>query len=242
MKQEIDEPIIKYQHCLWNSSRYCEFEKLVQEEQTIEEDLIQLRLIKGMYSASHQYKIMELQIGNMSLNTCIDFIQQQELIQKYNHYKSQPSKQIFTDTYMLKKIKKMWTWNKKRKIPSICENLNKLLKKRTIFKQYANSKRKMLRIEENQTNMESLFSKKTKQGYRKIEQKEKDLILKVKISIIYRFWYANGYWQFGNAYTKKFLGMYWKANFTKEQFTTPPIWWVSHKSFRILWRFHRVRR
>ena len=40
----------------------------------------------------------------MSLNTCIDFIQRQELIQKYNHDKSQPSKQIFTDTYMLKKI------------------------------------------------------------------------------------------------------------------------------------------
>ena len=40
MKQEIDEPIIKYLHCLRNASRYCEFEKLGQEEQTIEEDLI----------------------------------------------------------------------------------------------------------------------------------------------------------------------------------------------------------
>ena len=43
----------------------------------IEEDLIQLRLIEGVYNASHQYKIMEqLQIGNISLNTCIDFLQQ----------------------------------------------------------------------------------------------------------------------------------------------------------------------
>ena len=59
-----------------------------------------------MYNASHQYKIMEqLQIGNIYLNTCIDFIQQQELIQKYNHFKSQPSEQIFANTYMLKKIK-----------------------------------------------------------------------------------------------------------------------------------------
>ena len=40
----------------------------------------------------------QLQIGNMSLNTRIDFIQQEELIQKYNHYKSQPSEQIFADT------------------------------------------------------------------------------------------------------------------------------------------------
>ena len=27
----------------------------------------------------------QLKTGNMSLNICIDFIQQQELIQKYNH-------------------------------------------------------------------------------------------------------------------------------------------------------------
>ena len=40
MKQEIDEPIIKYLHRLRNASRYCEFEKLGQEEQTIEGDLI----------------------------------------------------------------------------------------------------------------------------------------------------------------------------------------------------------
>ena len=72
MKQEIDESIMKYLHRLWNASIYCKFEKPGQEEQTIEEDLIQLRLI----NASHRYKIMEqLQTGNMSLNTCIDFIQ-----------------------------------------------------------------------------------------------------------------------------------------------------------------------
>ena len=47
----------------------------------------------------------QLQVGNMSLNTCIDFMWQQELIQKYNHDKSQPSEQIFASTYMSKKIK-----------------------------------------------------------------------------------------------------------------------------------------
>ena len=45
----------------------------------------------------------------MFLKTCINFIQQRELIQKYNHDKSQPSEQIFTDTYMLKKILKIRT-------------------------------------------------------------------------------------------------------------------------------------
>ena len=50
VKQEIDEPVIKYLHCLRNADRYCEFQKLEQEEQPIEEDLIQLRLIEGMYN------------------------------------------------------------------------------------------------------------------------------------------------------------------------------------------------
>ena len=82
MKQEIDEPIIKYLHSLQNASRYCELEKLEREEQTTEENLIQLSLIEGMYNASQRYKIMEqLQIENRSLNDYIDFIQQQELIQ-----------------------------------------------------------------------------------------------------------------------------------------------------------------
>ena len=40
MKQEIDDSVIKYLHCQRNASRYCEFEKLGQEEQTIEGDLI----------------------------------------------------------------------------------------------------------------------------------------------------------------------------------------------------------
>ena len=40
----------------------------------------------------------QLEIGNMSLNICIDFIQQQELIQKYNHDKSQSTEQIFPES------------------------------------------------------------------------------------------------------------------------------------------------
>ena len=35
MKQEIDKPIMKYLYHLRNASRYCEFEKLEQEKQTI---------------------------------------------------------------------------------------------------------------------------------------------------------------------------------------------------------------
>lgn len=45
MKEESDEPIIKYLSCLKNVNKYCEFEKLRQEEQTIGEELSQLGLI-----------------------------------------------------------------------------------------------------------------------------------------------------------------------------------------------------
>ena len=146
MKQEIDEPIIRYLR-LRNANRYCKFEKLGQEEQTIEEDL---RLIEGMYNALHRYKIMEqLPIGNMSLNTCIDFIQQQELIQKYKYDKSHPSEQIFADTYILKKIKKCSYFGreheiKREKCPALGKTCTNCLK-RTIFKQYANLKRNSLK-------------------------------------------------------------------------------------------------
>ena len=180
MKQEIDEPIIKDLHRLRNASRYCEFEKL-EEEQTIEEDLTQLRLIECMYNASHRYKIMEqLQIGDMSLNTCIDYMQQQELIQKYNHDKSQPSKQMFADTYILKIFLKCSYCRrehemKKGKMPNIWKDLYKLLKKRTVFKQYANLKKNNKKktkknveiVEENETNMEVFSVKKQKQEFRK---------------------------------------------------------------------------
>ena len=117
MKQEVDEPIIKYLPRLRNASRYWEFEKIVIEEQTSEEDLVRLRLIEGMYNSSHQYKIMEqLQIGNMSLNSCIEFIQKQELIQKYNHDKSQTSEQIFTETCMLKTFLKCSYYGREHEI------------------------------------------------------------------------------------------------------------------------------
>ena len=168
MKQEIDELIIKYRHCLRNASRYCEFEKHGQEEQTIEEDLMQLRLIEDIYNASYWCKIMEqLQIGNMSLNTCIEFIQQQDLIQEHNHYKSQPSGQIFADIYMLKKIKRCSYCGreheiKRKKCPAfakICANCIKKIFSNSIQIQ------KEKRLE---------FRKNKNKNVEKIEQKKKD--------------------------------------------------------------------
>ena len=69
-----------------------------------------------------------------------------------------------------------------------------------------------------------VFSVKNKnKNIEKTEQKQKANILKVKINNI------DLGMQIDN---KKRLGTHWKVNFTKEQVTTPPIWWVGHKSFR----------
>ena len=115
----------------------------------------------------------------MSLNSCIDFfIQQQELIQKYNYDKSQPSEQIFSDIYMLKKKKMFilwtWTWNKKGKIPCIWGNLYKLLKKESFSSsmQILREKKKFLELKNRKLTW-SLFSKKQKQECRKNWTKRK---------------------------------------------------------------------
>ena len=123
-----------------------------------------------MYNASHRYKIMEQQqIGNMSLNSCIDFIQQQELIQKYNCDKCQHSKQIFVDTYMLKKDFKKCLYCgceheiKRKKCPAFGKTCTNCLKKKTtIFKQYATSKRKMLKELKKMKPKMEIFSVKNK--------------------------------------------------------------------------------
>ena len=159
MKQEIDEQIIKCQYHLRNSIRYCVFEKLRQEKQRIEEKLTQSRLIDGMYNASHRHKIIEqLQIGNMSLNICIDYIQQQELIQKYNQDKSQSSEQIFADIYMLIFFKCSYCAYEheieKEKCPTFGKTCTDCLKKNH-FQALSKFKRKCAkRAEENESNME----------------------------------------------------------------------------------------
>ena len=166
---------------------YYKFEKLGQEGQTIKEGLIQLRLIEAMYNAWYWYNIMEqTQIGNMSLNTCIDFIRQQKLIQKYNHDKSQPSEQIFADTYMLKKIKCSYCERvheiKRENCSAFGKNCTNCLK-RTIFQAVCKFKKKNVeRVEENETNMQVFLVKNKNRNVEKIERKKKDIALKVKIN------------------------------------------------------------
>ena len=114
----------------------------------------------------------------MSLNTCIDFIQQQELIQKYNQDKSQPSEQIFADTYMLKKRKICLYCGHEHEIKrEECSTFGKTYTnclKKTHFQAVCKFKKKNAeRVEENKTNM-GVFSVKNKnKNVEKIEQKKK---------------------------------------------------------------------
>ena len=107
----------------------------------------------------------------MSLNTCIGFIQQQELIQKYNHYKSQPSEQIFADIYILKKILKCSYCGheheiKREKCPAFGMTCTNCFKKH--FQAVCKFKKKNVeRVEENETNIEVISVKKQKQECRK---------------------------------------------------------------------------
>lgn len=57
LKQESEEPIIKFLHWLREASRYCRFERLGKDKMPIEEELIQLKLIEGVDNTYHRLKI-----------------------------------------------------------------------------------------------------------------------------------------------------------------------------------------
>ena len=75
-----------------------------------------------------------------------------------------------------------WTWNKKGKIPSIWEDLYKLLK-RNHFQAVCEFKKKNVEgVEENETNIEVFSVKNKNKNVEKNWTEEKDIILKVKIN------------------------------------------------------------
>ena len=124
-----------------------------------------------------------LQIGNMYLNNCIYFIQQQEIIQKYKHYKSQPSEQTFADTYMLKSFLKCSYCEredetKKEKCPAFRKTCTNWLKKDNV-----------------------------------------QVVCKFRKKKRWKSWWKRNQ-------SRSLLN---KKNRNKEQFTTPPIWWVGHE-------------
>lgn len=154
MKQEVDEPIVKYLHRLRSASKYCEFEKLGTGEQTTEEELIQLRLIEGMHNSAHRYKLMEqLQLTNMPLNMCIEFIQQQELIHTYNQNKNKSYEEIMAETYTVQTKRKNCAYcgkiheMKKEKCPAFGKTCSKITDHWNLFSTQEKSYRKLQRPE-----------------------------------------------------------------------------------------------
>ena len=75
-----------------------------------------------------------------------------------------------------------------------------------------------------------------KKNVEKIELKKKDILLKVKI---------NNFDLDMQMYTSSEVRLipknFWE-HIGKPTLTTPPIWWVSYKNVRVLWRFVGVRR
>ena len=57
---------------------------------TTEDELIMLRLIEGMHDPAFNHKLLEtLQSVNLTVETCIEFVQQLELIKEYNQQLTQ---------------------------------------------------------------------------------------------------------------------------------------------------------
>lgn len=69
---------------------------------SIEEELIELRLIDCMHNISRRYKMLEqLQLSKLTLNSCVNFIQQ-ELMKKFYLKENQDEIAV---TFMMKKMK-----------------------------------------------------------------------------------------------------------------------------------------
>ena len=80
---EQNETILQYIYWLKQASRFCLLEKLRTKEMTIEEEQVQLRLIKGLDDWAKKNKILEqLQTWDISLDLCRIFAA--ELIDQFN--------------------------------------------------------------------------------------------------------------------------------------------------------------
>ena len=74
---------------LKSASRFCEFEKLGTQQMTIEEEMIQLRFIQlrfieRLHNSNQRDMVLErLQSTEMRLETCVEFVQQLEMISDF---------------------------------------------------------------------------------------------------------------------------------------------------------------
>ena len=86
--QDPAEDIRHYTQRLREAAKFCEFDKLnsADARQTAEDELIQMRLVDGIHNSSHRVKLLEyMQAADTtpSLDNCVQFAQQLELIQRF---------------------------------------------------------------------------------------------------------------------------------------------------------------
>ncbi|PAA81730.1 hypothetical protein BOX15_Mlig033926g4 [Macrostomum lignano] len=89
LRQETGESTQQFAQRLRDASRFCEFSKLNAEgcHQTAEDELIQTMLISGLQNMQHRAKTLEFiqsAAAAVKLDTCVEYVQQLELIQQYS--------------------------------------------------------------------------------------------------------------------------------------------------------------
>ena len=61
---------------------------MVEAKQTSEDELLQMRLVDGLYNKQHKIKLLEFfqtsATNDMILEACVQFVQQLEIIEKFN--------------------------------------------------------------------------------------------------------------------------------------------------------------
>ena len=89
MLQSEGETVQEYVHRLRHGAKHCAFDKLgaAGAHQSVEDELIQVRLIAGMWNAGHRLKMLEQMqstSADVSLALSVQFAQQLELIRDFN--------------------------------------------------------------------------------------------------------------------------------------------------------------
>jgi len=89
LRQEATESVQLYAERLRQTARFCEFDKLGTEGQSIEDDLVQMRVIDGLFRTEQRVKTLEyLQSGSPKLYACVDFVRQLEMIGNFSQMAS----------------------------------------------------------------------------------------------------------------------------------------------------------
>ena len=144
------ESISDYAQRLRKAAQFCEFNNLgtAEASQTSEDELLQMRLVDGLYNKQHKVKLLEFfqtsATNDMILEACVQFVQQLEIIEKFNKESNGPAEMAtdssvaFVDKKRAERENCKWcgTLHEPRKCPAYGKTCNKC-KKKIILVQFA---------------------------------------------------------------------------------------------------------